>query len=98
MRDACQAVECDIVAPGHAGQAALDGHAKLEELQAKKAEYNARDLIFSQLRRNGTIAAAGTVYRLAVERAKPDAEREQGYQQRDLPEIKAGLEKLSVSL
>ncbi|ROU05086.1 S46 family peptidase [Lysobacter enzymogenes] len=79
---------------GDASKPALDAHAKLEELQAKKADHRARDLVYSQLRRGGVIGAAGTVYRLAVERAKPDAEREPGYQQRDLPEIKAGLEQM----
>ena len=36
--------------------------------------------------------AAGVLYRNAVERAKPDAERESGYQQRDQPSIKEGLQ------
>ncbi|WP_175485873.1 S46 family peptidase [Lysobacter sp. yr284] len=79
---------------GDAGKPALEAHAQLEALQAKKADHRGRDLVYSQLRRSGVIGAAGTVYRLAVERAKPDVEREPGYQQRDLPEIKAGLEQM----
>ncbi|MFK3650732.1 S46 family peptidase [Lysobacter enzymogenes] len=79
---------------GDAGKTALAAHAKLEELQARAVEHRQRDLVYSQLRRVGVVSAATTLYRLSAERAKPDAEREQGYQQRDLPEIKAALEQM----
>ncbi|ALN81969.1 peptidase S46 family protein [Lysobacter antibioticus] len=79
---------------GKAGAPALAGHAKMiEQIEAANA-HRERDTVFSQLRRFGVIAASGTLYRLAVERAKPDAEREPGYQQRDLPSIKAALEQM----
>ncbi|QWP76409.1 S46 family peptidase [Lysobacter sp. K5869] len=79
---------------GDAGKTALDAHAKLEELQARNVGHRQRDLVYGQLRRSGAISAATLLYRAAVERAKPDAEREQGYQQRDLPENKAALEQM----
>ncbi|MEE9478207.1 MAG: S46 family peptidase, partial [Roseateles sp.] len=38
--------------------------------------------------------SARTLYRLALEQRKPDAEREPGFQQRDLPQIQARLARL----
>ncbi|MDY0977432.1 S46 family peptidase [Massilia sp. CFBP9012] len=44
------------------------------------------------------LKSARTLYRLALERQKPDAERESGYQDRDLGFIKARLARLEQSL
>jgi hypothetical protein len=44
------------------------------------------------------LKSARTLYRLALERQKPDAEREPGYQERDVPFIKARLTRLEQSL
>ncbi len=44
------------------------------------------------------LKSAHTVYRLALEKQKPDAQREPGYQQRDQPFIKARLTRLEQSL
>ncbi|MGO1073121.1 S46 family peptidase [Lysobacter sp. CA199] len=79
---------------GEQGAPALAAHEKLEAVGEAAIAHRERDMAFSQLRRVGVISAAGTLYRLAVERAKPDAEREEGYQQRDLPAIKAALEQM----
>src|SRR5690606_9474607 len=46
------------------------------------------------LHNTGALSAATTLYRLAIERAKPDAEREQGYQERDLPTIEGSLRQM----
>ncbi|SFM77573.1 S46 family peptidase [Rugamonas rubra] len=43
------------------------------------------------------LKSARTVYRLALENGKPDAERESGFQQRDLTFIKARLNRLEQS-
>jgi hypothetical protein len=43
------------------------------------------------------LKSARTLYRLALERKKPDAERESGYQQRDISFIKARLARLEQS-
>ena len=40
------------------------------------------------------LATATSLYRLAIEREKPDTEREQGYQQRDLPTIEGALKQM----
>jgi hypothetical protein len=79
---------------GAQGAAALAAHDKLVEVNQSAVAHRQRDLVFSQMRRLGVISAAGTLYRLSVERAKPDAEREVGYQQRDLPSIKGALEQM----
>ncbi|MBC3935178.1 S46 family peptidase [Undibacterium rugosum] len=43
------------------------------------------------------LGTARTLYRLANERVKPDAERKAGFQERDLPRFKAGVESLERS-
>ena len=70
---------------GDEGEAALAAHAKLMALHEAERATRERDLVLSQLQRTATIGAAVELYRLAIERAKPDAEREPGYQDRDLP-------------
>jgi len=79
---------------GAEGEAALAAHAKLEALSAESRATRERDLVFGQLRRTGVIGAATSLYRLALERAKPDAEREQGYQERDLPAFEGSLQQM----
>ena len=79
---------------GEAGEPALAAHAKLMELHAAERATRERDLVLSQLQRTGTIGAAVELYRLAVERAKPDAEREPGYQERDLPGYEGWLRQM----
>ena len=70
--------------------------ADIEAAQALIAASYAGDeasQLFAQIRgRTELLAAAYRLQRLAVERGKPDAERERGYQQRDEPRIKAALE------
>lgn len=76
---------------GDAGKPALEAHAKLVALSGQAQSTRERDLVFGQLRNTGVLGVATQLYRLAIERAKPDAEREPGYQQRDLPTIEGGL-------
>src|SRR5690606_41693428 len=42
----------------------------------------------------GVVGAATRLYRLSLEKAKPDAEREPGFQQRDLPTIEGAMKQL----
>nr|WP_140909084.1 S46 family peptidase [Luteimonas lumbrici] len=79
---------------GEAGKAALDAHAKLVALQEVESATRDRDLVFGQLRRTGAIGAASSLYRLALEKQKPDAEREPGYQQRDLPSFEGAMKQM----
>ncbi len=80
--------------PGHE---ALE--ADIQAAQALLAESHAGDeaaQLFAQIRgRTELLAAAYRLQRLALERGKPDAARERGYQQRDEARIKAALEQAS---
>ncbi len=73
---------------GAAGYDALK--AMIEEARARRD----RDLLFGLMAQSGALTAAQTVYRLAVERQKPDAEREVGFQARDEIRIEGRLRQL----
>ena len=79
---------------GEAGAPALAAHARLLELQAQDAANRDRDFVFGQLRRSGVIGTASSLYRLAIEKQKPDAEREPGYQERDLPSFEGSMKQM----
>ncbi len=79
---------------GSEGEAALAAHAKVVSLDEAARTHRERDLVFGQLRSTGTLGAATQLYRLSLERAKPDAEREQGYQERDLPTIEGAMRQM----
>lgn len=76
-----------------------DGRRALAEIRALQAQLDAqqasreRDLILPFLR-PGLLGAAVQIQRLALERGKPDALRETGYQQRDEALIEGGLKQL----
>jgi hypothetical protein len=89
-----QAVLAWLRSRGEAGKAALAAHATLVDLQKADSATRDRDLVFGQLRRTGTIGAASSLYRLALERQKPDAEREPGYQDRDLPSFEGAMKQM----
>lgn len=72
---------------GEGGQPALDAYAELVEIESEAAATRERDLILSQLHRTGTVGLAMRLYRNAIERTRPDPDREPGYQQRDQPQI-----------
>jgi len=79
---------------GEAGQAALDAHQHLLQVNAHMREQRMRDLAISQFDNTSLIATAIRLYRLAIEREKPDAARIQGFQERDLPGIEAALKQM----
>jgi hypothetical protein len=83
-----------LAAQGDAGKPAIDAHAQLLAMNAQARATRERDLVTGQFGNTGIVSTATTLYRLAIERAKPDAEREQGYQQRDLPTIEGGLQQM----
>ena len=69
----------------------------IEDLDALVAEVNGtaeRDFYLALMGRSAMLSTARTLYRYAKERAKPDAEREPGYQDRDHPFIKQRMEAL----
>jgi len=75
---------------GDQGAAAIAAHEQLVALDDAERATRERDLVVRMFNGTGAISAAITLYRLAIERGKPDAEREQGYQERDLPTIEGG--------
>ena len=79
---------------GEAGKAALQAHAQLEALVAQDRQTQERDLVAGMFGRTGVLGTATTLYRLAIEKAKPDAERESGYQERDMPGIEGSLKQM----
>lgn len=60
-----------------------DDVAALRTLIAQRASTRERDYLLGQLARTNLYSAAYNVYRVAIERAKPDLDRESGFQQRD---------------
>lgn len=79
---------------GPAGATALDAHAKLLALIAKNQATRERDQAINSISNLGVLGAARTLYRLAIEREKPDTERAAGYQQRDVERIAGSLNEL----
>ncbi|NDK39298.1 S46 family peptidase [Pseudoxanthomonas gei] len=79
---------------GAKGGAALAAHGKLLELGEITKATRERDFVVGQLNSTATLGSAIQLYRLAIEREKPDAEREAGYQQRDLPTIEGAQKQL----
>lgn len=79
---------------GKDGQAALAAHEALRTLAAQRAATRERDLVLGQLERTTLLGNASRLYRNAIERDKPDAERRSGYQQRDLPSLEGAMRQL----
>ncbi|QIL21221.1 S46 family peptidase [Thermomonas sp. HDW16] len=76
----------------NAATAQADIRAMQAQLDAAEA-MRERDFILPFLR-TGLIGSASTLQRLALERGKPDAQRESGYQQRDEALIEGSLKQL----
>lgn len=72
--------------------------AKLAELTAEKSKTRERDLSHDELAKGSLLlSAADTIVRLAEERAKPDAERRLGMQQRDEKDLEQSMQALQSS-
>lgn len=69
-----------------------DAIVQLDELVAESNLTAERDLYYGLASRAAPLRAAKTLLRLAHEREKPDAQRESGYQERDMAFIRQGLE------
>lgn len=76
---------------GQMGLDALSAHQQLVRSAEAAHALQPRDLVLGQLHRTGTLGLAMLLYRNAIERGRPDAEREPGYQLRDQPQIEAQL-------
>jgi hypothetical protein len=79
---------------GKAGAPALEAYDTLRALNAQAQATRERDLVFGRLGGNGVLAAATQLYRLSIERDKADADREPGFQQRDLAGIEGGMRQM----
>lgn len=71
---------------------------ELDELIAADQLITRQEFAFSKATGSDMLKAAMTLYRLARESAKPDAEREPGFQERDIPFIRARLTRMEQSL
>jgi hypothetical protein len=89
-----QAVLAWLRTQGKDGAAALAAHERLVALAAEARATRDRDLIVGQIAGTGLLGNLRQLHRLAIEAAKPDAERAPGYQQRDLPAIDGGVRQL----
>lgn len=69
----------------------------LQDLSEQSVEFQQRDLILSYFGYAQTFSTARKLYRLAHESAKPNEDRETGYQDRDLERFNAGLKRMSRS-
>ena len=79
---------------GDKGKAGIAAHDTLVALSAQARATQQRDIVAGQFGSTGLLGTASNLYRLSIERAKPDAEREQGYQQRDMAGIEGGLKQM----
>jgi hypothetical protein len=73
---------------------ALAARAELERIASDQRRYGTRDFLLSNIA-NGPKALyfAATLVRIAIERQKPDAEREAAFQERQLPRLRDRLER-----
>jgi len=79
---------------GTKGREALKAHATLMQLLEQNKATRSRDYTLAMFNGTGAVGAATQLYRLSLEKAKPDAEREPGFQQRDLPTIEGAMKQL----
>ena len=89
-----QAVLAWLRKRGKAGTPALEAYKTLSALNAQVQATRERDLVMGRFGGNGVLNVAVQLYRLSIERDKADAEREPGFQQRDLAGIEGGLRQM----
>jgi hypothetical protein len=68
---------------------------ELAQLIETEQEVQARDLILSYMNYAALPSIAEDLYRLALEKQKPDVEREPGYQERDIAQFRQSVQRLS---
>ncbi|BFT31317.1 S46 family peptidase [Alteromonas sp. D210916BOD_24] len=66
----------------------------LDAVNAEKIQMNKQNFWYNNLSRAQLLSSAQTLYRNAVEREKPDAQRESGFQERDQIRLKEGVERI----
>lgn len=83
-----------LAGQGERGKAALAAHARMVELTREASRVQERNYTVGGFNGTGLIGTAVRLYRLAIERQKPDAERDSGYQDRDLPMVEGMLRQM----
>jgi hypothetical protein len=83
--------------PANRGAAPGSLLADLDAVIAADIALSEQEQAFAMATHSDLLKSARTLYRLALESQKPDAEREAGYQARDLSFIKANLNRLEQS-
>ncbi len=68
---------------------------QLADLVKDDRQHQIRELIFGYMNRSAMMSVAQKLYRLAQEKTKPDAERELGYQVRDMTRFAQGIKRIS---
>ena len=68
--------------------------ADLDAVSAEQMQMNKQNFWYNNLGRAQLLSSAQTLYRNAIEREKPDAERERGYQERDQIRLKESAERI----
>lgn len=68
---------------------------ELSQLITQAQENQERDLIQAYIGRTNMMVVAKRLYRLAHEKSKPDAERKQGYQQRDMKRFTQSMKRVN---
>lgn len=71
-----------------------DAYQQLSKLLQQSQAMYQRDYYYSYATRSALLRAASSLYRLAKESEKPDAQRKRGYQKRDLAMFKARLKRM----
>lgn len=71
--------------------------AELEVLLAEQQQVTQTNYYFTNAQSSTLLSAANSLYRLAKEKQKPDSEREQGYQERDLALLSSRLKRIDTS-
>ena len=79
---------------GAQGSAALAAHQQLIDLGETAKATRERDFVVGRLNNTAMLGSAIQLYRLSIEREKPDAQRESGHQQRDLPTFEGAQKQL----
>jgi Peptidase S46 len=75
---------------GDKGKSALTAHSELSKILDSRKSLQARNTVVGSM--GGMYGLARSLYRLSIENAKPDAEREPGFQVRDMVSFKGNVE------
>lgn len=84
----------DWLAASSSRQALADSIAKLNQIAAQDAQQSKQEFWYGFATRPALLGVAQRLYRLSIERQKPDAQRELGYQERDLVRIEESMKRI----